>query len=119
MACNGVLVVEDEKDIRDCLQEVLEREGYQVATAANGKEGMELLPKVDPCVILLDLMMPVMNGWEFAEKIDKNKELSEAALVVVSAGGEHTFDIKAKKILRKPVDLDVLLATVKKYCQEH
>ncbi|MEO5970924.1 MAG: response regulator, partial [Bdellovibrionia bacterium] len=63
MLCKCILIIEDEETIRDSLQFFLEFEGYQVYSASNGREGLDILSKLDlPCLILLDLMMPVMDG---------------------------------------------------------
>jgi CheY-like chemotaxis protein len=63
LSCQSILIVEDEKDIRESLKMLLELEGYSVFTAKDGKEGLEILKNLEsPCLILLDLLMPVMNG---------------------------------------------------------
>ena len=68
--CGGILVVDDDPDIRDSLREVLEDEGYEVACVGNGREALDHLKTANPrpCVILLDLMMPVMDGWQFRKE---------------------------------------------------
>ena len=117
--CNSILIVEDEKGIQEILKMALEMEGYQVFTADNGKEGMELLPKMaTPCLILLDLMMPVMNGWEFAEAISKDMTLATIPMVVVTAYGDRAESIPSKGVLKKPIDLDSLLRIVNKWCEQ-
>lgn len=120
MLCDNnkkTLVIEDDKAIRDSLKFVLEFEGYKVFTAANGKEGIDLLLKIPrPCLILLDLMMPVMNGWEFIETMGKNTTLSNIPVIVVSAFTERAKDINAKAIMKKPVDIFELLNIVKEHC---
>jgi CheY-like chemotaxis protein len=122
MAWKCVLVVEDDADIRDTLRELLNLEGYQTLTASNGKEGLDLLRKVDhPCLILLDLMMPIMNGWEFLEAIEEGKgdTLTTIPIVIVSAAGDAARNVKDKAagFIKKPVDLDRLIQTVNRYCQ--
>lgn len=113
----NILVIEDNKEIQDSLKLALEVEGYNVFTADNGKEGIETLHKMPtPCMILLDLMMPVMNGWEFVEEISKDIMLSSIPVVVVSAFGDKKATPKTEEYLQKPVDLDALLNTVSKYC---
>src|SRR4051812_16237966 len=102
--CRSILIVEDEELIRATLSLALEFEGYLVFTAANGKEGIELLPKVErPCLILLDLMMPVMNGWEFVDALEKDMILATIPVIVVTAFNNNTKTIHAKKILKKPI----------------
>jgi CheY-like chemotaxis protein len=115
--CVSVLVVEDERGIREALREVLELEGYRVKTAANGKEGLEVLRDVHgTCLVLLDLMMPVMNGFEFAKAMRANDVLAPIPIVVVTAFGDAAGFVGAHAVLRKPVDLDMLLTLVQKYC---
>ena len=113
----SILVVEDNKEIQDSLKMALEVEGYNVFTADNGKEAIERLRKMPtPCVILLDLMMPVMNGWEFVEAISKDIMLSTIPIVVVSAFGDKNGTPKTSDYIQKPIDLDALLDTVCKHC---
>lgn len=118
MACKSILVVDDENDVRETLKDVLEMEGYTVHVAANGKEAIDVLSKIDrPCLILLDLMMPVMNGWDFLEKRKKDDILAQIPVAVVSAAG-RPFDIRGKKTtaMPKPVDLEALIAMVASFC---
>lgn len=113
----SILVIEDNKEIQDSLKLALEVEGYDVFTADNGKEGMDKLARIPtPCLILLDLMMPVMNGWEFIEAISKDLMLSSIPVVVVSAFGDKKGTPKTEGYIQKPIDLDALLNTVCKHC---
>lgn len=117
--CSSILVVEDEKGIQDIIKIALEMEGYKVFTADNGKEGLELLPKMQtPCLILLDLMMPIMNGWEFVEALSKEMTLATIPVVIVTAYGERAHSVPSKGILKKPIDLDALLDQVNKWCDQ-
>lgn len=113
-----VLVVDDEKDIRDTLQEALEGEGYTVYTAANGREALDLLPSIpSPSLILLDLMMPVMDGWEFLKEMGENFTLTGIPVVIITAFGEKARTIsQAQAVIRKPFDLNTLTETVRQYC---
>src|SRR3712207_6404701 len=94
-----LLVVEDDQDIRETLQQALELEGYQVSTAGNGKEALDILHLADPPsrphLILLDLMMPIMDGWEFLEKARSTNLLSGIPVVIVSAAGERARSVNA------------------------
>lgn len=80
---NTVMVIDDDKAIRESISEILKLKGYNVVPCSNGKEGINFLRKSAPCLILLDLMMPVMNGWEFLEEIesfpDEKKTLCRGA----------------------------------------
>jgi len=109
-----VLVVDDEPFIRHLVTEVFEEEGYGIDTAANGAEALEQACRQPPDLIVLDLMMPVMDGWEFLEAW-RRQPLSRAVPIVVTsaayarAGHQH-LDVQA--FLSKPFDIDQLLATV-------
>jgi two-component system response regulator MprA len=114
---NYILVVEDEVEIQLALKEALEWEGYPVITASNGSEALDTLSRVlHPCVILLDLMMPGMNGWEFSETVRADERLSTIPIVVVSAYTDRAYEIGAQEAIRKPVNLNNLFSLVKKYC---
>ena len=120
MSCRDILVVEDDQDISESLRDLLESEGYHVATAANGREGIEVLraQNLQPCVVLLDLMMPVMNGWQFLEAKAADDGLSAIPVVVVSAYGDR-FDSACKAtagFISKPIDLGRLLGLVHRLC---
>jgi CheY-like chemotaxis protein len=115
--CSNVLIVEDDKSIQEILKESLEMEGYTVFTADNGQVGLEMLPTLPtPCLILLDLMMPVMNGWQFAENISKDMTLAAIPIVLVTAFEDRAKLIPSKGIIKKPIDLDLLLNTVQHWC---
>jgi CheY-like chemotaxis protein len=113
-----VFVVEDDVDTRDMMGRFLELEGFNVEVAANGKQALERLNAgVQPCVILLDLMMPVMDGWQFRSQQVRDAALASIPVIVVSAAGkERIGDIQANAYLSKPVDLELLLAQVTHYC---
>lgn len=112
---NRVLVVEDDPDIQFAIKEALELEGYQAWTANHGKEALEVLSKIQtPCCILLDLMMPVMSGWEFLQQKDKSLEFSMIPVLVVSAAQQKsTFPSSVRGLLRKPVELDALFDAIR------
>ena len=83
-----VFIVEDDGDTREMLGRFLELEGYRVETAANGKLALERLNSgVGACVILLDLMMPVMDGWQFRQAQIRDATLASIPVIVVSAAG--------------------------------
>jgi CheY-like chemotaxis protein len=108
-----VLVVEDERDIRETEAEVLESEGYEVCTASDGCEALRRAHEALPKVILLDLMMPRMNGWQFREAQLKDPELAPVPVIVISAVPPPT-GVNPAAHLSKPFDLSVLLDTVER-----
>jgi CheY-like chemotaxis protein len=112
-----VFIVEDDVDTREMLGRFLELEGFHVESAENGKLALERLAGTPACVILLDLMMPVMDGWQFREAQVQNAQLSKIPVIVVSAAGRDRLErIDADAYLSKPVDLEELLGCVTKFC---
>jgi CheY-like chemotaxis protein len=113
-----VLVVDDDRMLREVLIGALEDEGYTVRAARNGREALALLEHWQPDVILLDLMMPIMNGWEFRSEQLRDPKLSSIPVVIMTADGSASE--KARSLytdyLRKPIHLDALLALVNDYC---
>lgn len=112
-----ILVVEDDDDIRELVAEVLVQSGYRVAEAANGQEALEFLKEHEgPCVVLLDLMMPVLSGPELLEIMADDERLASLPVVVVSAVADRGKAPGVRRFLRKPVPFDVLRAVVAEYC---
>lgn len=108
-----ILIVEDDADLRESVAQTLAGEGYDVATARNGREALELIARTRPDLILLDLMMPVMSGWEFRERQLRHPELASIPVVVMTATPSlEAAAIDAVDLLLKPVRLNDLLATV-------
>lgn len=113
-------MVEDDEDIRELLIGILRRQGYTVYGARDGREGLERLSKVPrPCLILLDLMMPVMNGFEFMDALREDDVLATIPIVVVSAyelgRNKEAYGWVAGR-LKKPIDLSVLLRLAREHC---
>lgn len=111
-----ILVVEDDTSIRELLVELLESEGYAVASAINGLEGLKYLQtEINPDLILIDLMMPIMDGYTFRTEQLKNPLWSKIPTVVMSAEANAKEKMKNFSItafLSKPVELDTILKTV-------
>jgi CheY-like chemotaxis protein len=107
-----VLVVEDEHDLRETVSEVLEADGFRVLQASNGREALAVASEADPCVIVLDLMMPVMTGWEVMAALQEEGRLDTTAVVIVSAS--HHPPAGARAFLPKPFGVDSLLETVER-----
>jgi CheY-like chemotaxis protein len=116
-----ILVVEDDEAIRGLVTEVLRDDGYDVSEAANGVEALAYVGGHRPDLIVLDLMMPVMDGWAFVEACRRNRTCSEVPIVVTSAS--HDLPRTAERLraygvrtcLAKPFDVDGLLALVELY----
>ena len=116
----NTLIVEDDIDIRETFQVALDLEGYHVFTATNGREALDQLQAMPkkPCVIFLDLMMPVMNGNEFLSIIEKDPELSKIPVIVVSAFTSRLNSAHARGMLSKPINLSQLLSITHKFCRK-
>jgi CheY-like chemotaxis protein len=116
-----VLVVEDDLDTSDAIAEVLEDGNYRPVRAPNGAVALDELRSAErpPCVILLDMMMPVMDGREFRMRQRQDPSLREIPVVVLSAhadGVSYAIQMDAADYLRKPIDLHTLLETVERFC---
>ena len=108
-----ILVVDDDPDILDALSEILEGEGYLVRRARNGREALERLTPAPPQLILLDLMMPVMDGWEFATRL-RHEAPAAAAVPIIVLSADRNVGTKARELgavghLSKPFELGELL----------
>jgi CheY-like chemotaxis protein len=115
-----ILVVDDDRDIRDSLIETLEDHGFRAAGAANGAEALDVLRTHPerPSLILLDLMMPVMDGPEFREEQLKNPSWADIPVVVISAYSD--VDARARSLaveyMRKPLAIRPLIDVVRRHC---
>ncbi len=119
MTTTRVLVVDDHEDIRNTLTVALDDEGYEVRAAANGQEALKVLDEWTPCVILLDLMMPVMDGWAFRAEQLRRQDGHAAPVVILSAAGEleqHRAALSAAAVISKPFDIDRIMETVAAVC---
>jgi len=110
----SVLIVDDENDIREAMSEALAEEGYKVHAVGDGAEALEKARDLRPSLVLLDLMMPGMNGWEFRAAQKCDPDLASIPVVVVSALG-RVNGLDAAGFIEKPFDLDHLLAVVRRH----
>jgi len=114
-----ILVVDDDPDIRDALQLTLEAEGYRVRTAADGAEALDRLEQDPAALVLLDLMMPVMGGAEFMERVRSDPRLGTLPVLVVTAWPKDAAALPGVRgVLKKPVDIDELFAQVARFVGE-
>jgi CheY-like chemotaxis protein len=111
-----VLVVDDDPVLRETLEAVLAGEGYEVEAAGNGLEALSVLPGWRPDLIILDLMMPIMDGWRFRAEQRQTPSADVPVLVLTSHwdAASAGAGIDATEMLRKPFDLDQLLNTIKR-----
>ena len=119
-----ILLVDDEPDILEIIGYNLKNEGYQVFTAENGLEAIKAAKKNTPHLILLDIMMPEMDGIEACEKIRKIKSLENVVIAFLTARGEDYsqvagFEAGADDYLPKPFEpKELLLRVNKEFCIE-
>jgi len=110
-----VLVVDDEPLIAMALEAALEDAGYRVVTAANGRQGLERLAEAAADVVLLDMMMPVMNGPAMLEAMAADPSLHAIPVIVLSSLPERSIRAQADsvaEILRKPYTADQVLDAI-------
>lgn len=115
-----VLVVEDDRDIRDSILEILADNGYETLAAANGKEALDSMRAADPApsLVLLDLMMPVMDGVTFRSEQRNDPQLKNVPVVVLTAharGEQIAAELESSGFLQKPIALDELLEMVERF----
>ena len=109
-----VLVVDDDADILDAICDILQGEGYRVARARHGIEALEQIDQELPAMILLDLMMPVMDGLAFAQALRARPQGRKVPIVVISADGnpQKAAAVGARGFLAKPCVIDAMLSQV-------
>lgn len=115
-----ILVVEDDLDIREVMRMVLEASGYQVFEAGDGAEALVVARAHRPGAILLDLMMPGMDGFQFRELQLQDPAIASIPVVIVSGGGavpQKAAELGVAGYLVKPTDVQRLLAVVGDLCR--
>ncbi|MBI9052599.1 MAG: response regulator transcription factor [Bacteroidales bacterium] len=113
-----ILLVDDEPDIIEFLSYNINKEGFEVFTAQNGKEAIQVAKKVNPHLILLDVMMPEMDGIETCEVLRQDKNLQNTVIAFLTARGEDYsqiagFDAGGDDYIAKPVKPKVLVSRIK------
>lgn len=111
-----VLVVDDDEAIREVVQETLELEGFHVRTATNGREALDEISRFAPLLVLLDMRMPVLSGWDVARELQQRRVA--VPIVVMTAAqdaGRWAREINAAGYLAKPFDIGDLIDTVERF----
>ncbi len=113
-----ILVVDDEQDILELIRHTLNKEGYEVHVAANGQQAVEKALKIKPDLILMDVMMPVMDGMEACRQLKENPETSDLAIIFLTARSEEFaelagFEAGADDYIAKPIRGRVLLSRIR------
>jgi CheY-like chemotaxis protein len=114
-----ILVVEDDEDTRAAVCEMLQEEGYRVTSARNGQEAEDYLHSGDrPDCILLDLSMPVMDGWTFTSRLQQRDERPIPIVVATAAESYWGYPVPWAQVMRKPLHEETLLALLRKVMPE-
>jgi CheY-like chemotaxis protein len=115
-----VLIVEDDHDLRVDLAALLEDRGHKVGTAHNGVAALEhCKQKGPPRVMLLDLMMPDMDGWLLRDLMARHPQLADVPIVIMTGMSRHDQEARTLAVtawLEKPIDLDALYAVLDEHC---
>lgn len=112
-----ILVVDDDVAIRRALTLILRREGYAVATASNGEEALAQIDDHRPSLLILDLMMPVMDGWEVSRRLQETgtREIPVIVLTAADNPEQAAAGVGAAEVIPKPFAVDELLTAVRQY----
>ena len=115
-----ILVVDDEPDLLKVASFRLRKLGYEIIEATDGAKAMELIQEHRPHLILLDLRLPIMDGWEVCRRVKADDQLKNIPIIILTASAgalnsEITKELKAEDLLVKPFEPDVLLEKIKKY----
>ena len=113
----SVLMVDDDPGVRTALAAALDCEGFDVRSAANGRDALAVLGRWRPHLILLDLGMPIMDGWAFREELRRRPDLADIPVIVLSAARSdrgHIDELDAVDVISKPCELDGLVAAIRR-----
>ena len=115
-----ILIVEDNEMNRDMLSRRLERKGFEVVMAEDGQKGVDMSKSEDPDLILMDLSLPVMDGWQATSTIKANDETKEIPIIVLTAHAmagdrEKALDAGADEYDTKPIEFKRLLGKIKEF----
>lgn len=112
-----ILLVEDDAAIRQTMVALLQHEGYVVHSVGNGQEALNFLEKKTyPCLVFLDLQMPVMDGWTFLEHLKQANQLAHIPVVIVSAVADRTSFTGVVAKVSKPFEVEAVLGLARQYC---
>jgi CheY-like chemotaxis protein len=117
---NSVLIIDDDKWIAMSTSMVLEAEGFEVHSALSGPEGIEMVRRLKPGLVLLDIMMPGMDGWETLERLKADPDCAATPVIVFTAreqreGRARSRELGAVEYVRKPFRPETLAQTIRRY----
>jgi DNA-binding response OmpR family regulator len=118
MESKKILIVDDDANIRTLLSVNLAANGYAIETAVDGKDAMEKISKDPPWMIILDVMMPEIDGWEVCKYVKDDPDLENVKIIILTARDTQRDKLIGQKVLKadeyltKPFDIDVLLSKI-------
>ncbi len=117
-----ILVVDDEKDITETLSFMLKAAGYDVITASDGEEGLKFAKEENPDLIILDVMMPKINGYKIARLLKYDNKYKHIPIIMVTARGQDSDKLigeetGANEYITKPFEFEEVLTNVQKYLE--
>ncbi len=113
-----ILVVDDDVELVTVMKGALESKSYEVIVAYNGKEGLEKAKKEKPDLVILDILMPVMDGWSFANQFNKEPSLAKTPVLALTSFSEslgQPFPFEVCEYIRKPLKPKELIAKVEEH----
>ena len=118
MSSNKILIVEDDKDIRELMKYNLLKDGFDVSGVKSGEDGLDAVSREPPDLIVLDLMLPGIDGFEMCRRLKRSEKTTHVPIVIVSARGEETdivtgLELGADDYITKPFSPKVLVARVR------
>ena len=118
MAKQTILVVDDERDLLDLIEYNLKKEGFEVLKAENGEQGIEIARENKPDLVLMDIMMPVMDGYESMKKIRKMQRFKDLPIIALTAkamknDAEKCMNAGANEYLSKPLEAERLFSLMR------
>lgn len=116
----SILVVDDSSTVVFALKKLLEHDGYEVLTAANGEQALMMAEKYTPDIILMDVIMPGMNGFQATRRLRKLNQLEDTPIIIISASEQKTEEfwlrrLGANDFLPKPITRGQLFPTIEKH----
>jgi CheY-like chemotaxis protein len=114
----SVLIVEDDPDVRQMLETILHIEGYETLSVGNGVDALATMRKHRPSTVILDMVLPVMDGWQFRERQRKDPLLAEVPVLCIT-GVENPHEVESRlglPCMAKPLDIPALLGRIETIC---
>ncbi len=118
MVTSAILVIDDDPALLDTVSMILQDEGYVVEQATNGAEGLAMIDRVRPALVVLDMRMPVMDGWGFVRALgDRRTTVPILVMTAAQDARRWAYEVGADGFLAKPFEIDDLIAAVARHAR--